>query len=105
MSRAEQDTPAAVLQQMVAARLFAGMGEDALRTVLDVALLIDVPAGTELAHEGAAEHDFFVLLEGELSVAMALPAARLHTSARHQASRLFQAFMLEGRLEGLDFPH
>lgn len=63
---------AALMQQMQAVRLFAGLDSGALKTVLDCAQRLDVPAGTELAHEGADEHDFYLLLQGELVVTQAL---------------------------------
>lgn len=57
---------------MQASRLFAGMGAETLQTVLGHARLVDVPAGDVLAHEGADEHDFYVLLDGELTVSVSL---------------------------------
>jgi len=69
----EPALPAALLlQQMQSVRLFAGLDSDALHTVLACAQLLQVPAGTELAHEGADQHDFYVLLHGELVVTQAL---------------------------------
>ncbi len=66
------DDAAATLRQMQAARLFANLDHSALHDVLARAQLLQVPAGTELAHEGRDEHDFFVLLDGELTVTLAL---------------------------------
>ena len=63
---------AQLLQQMQSVRLFAGLDSDALQVVLGCAQLLDVPAGTELAREGGDEHEFYVLLQGELVVMQAL---------------------------------
>jgi len=49
-----------------------GLDSDAPHTVLACAQLLQVPAGTELAHEGADQHDFCMLLRGELVVTQAL---------------------------------
>jgi len=38
--------------------------------VLDVGRILSVPTGSELAREGAADTDFFVLLDGELAVSV-----------------------------------
>ena len=60
------------LQQMQSVRLLAGLDSEALQTVLTWAQPLDVPAGAELAREGGEEHDFYVLLEGELVVTLSL---------------------------------
>lgn len=60
------------LKAMRAARLFEGLDDAALRTVLAGGQVLQVPAGTVLAHEGGDERDFYVLLEGELAVTLAL---------------------------------
>ena len=57
---------------MQSVRLFAGLDSDALQAVLGCAQLLDVPAGTDLAREGGDEHEFYVLLQGELVVMQAL---------------------------------
>lgn len=57
---------------MQSVRLFANLDSDALQTVLNYAQPLDVPAGAELTREGSAEHDFYVLLQGELVVMQAL---------------------------------
>lgn len=61
-----------LLQLMQSVRLFAGLDSDALLTVLASAQLLDVAAGAGLTHEGGEEHDFYVLLQGELVVTQAL---------------------------------
>ena len=60
------------LQQMQSVRLFAGLDCEVLQTVLTWAQPLDVPAGAEVAREGGEEHDFYVLLEGELVVTLSL---------------------------------
>lgn len=63
---------AGTLQQMQAVSLFAALAPEALAQVLGRAELLDVPPGAELAREGDADGDFWVLLDGELIVSVAL---------------------------------
>lgn len=62
----------ALLRQMQRVPLFASLGAEALPTVLARARLVEVPPGAGLAREGDAESDFWALLDGELTVSVAL---------------------------------
>jgi hypothetical protein len=72
MSTDSAPPAALLLQQMQSVRLFAEQDRDDLHTALACAQRLQVPAGTELAHEGADQHDFCVLLRGERVVTQAL---------------------------------
>ena len=48
--------------------LFAGLSKKHLREVGSLATMVDRPAGSVLAKEGKAGHEFIVVLEGEVEV-------------------------------------
>ena len=48
--------------------LFAGLNENGLRDVGRLADEIDLPAGTSLMQQGSTGHDFFLILEGSVSI-------------------------------------
>jgi CRP-like cAMP-binding protein len=48
--------------------LFSRLDKDGLRQVAQLADEIDLPAGKVLTHQGASAHEFFLVLQGTLSV-------------------------------------
>jgi CRP/FNR family cyclic AMP-dependent transcriptional regulator len=48
--------------------LFAGLGDDVLRQVLDVAAVLEVPPGEVLTRASEQGHDIFVIIEGSVAV-------------------------------------
>ncbi len=55
------------LERLAAVPLFAGLGRDELKAVASLGTDIDVEEGKELARQGEAGHEAFLVLEGTAS--------------------------------------
>src|SRR5947209_9377906 len=53
-------------------RVFPGMSLEALHELAGLARIQTYPAGTTLCHEGAEEHVFYILGEGQVSITQRL---------------------------------
>jgi len=54
--------------RLAAVPLFSGLSKDDLELISRLATELQLPAGTELTHEGASGHEFIVVLDGDVEV-------------------------------------
>ena len=62
------DPPMAVVDDLVVLPPFAGIDRSLLETLTKYAQELDVPAGTELTHEGRHEGSVFIIVSGSIAI-------------------------------------
>ncbi len=58
--------------------LFAGLDDRCLAKIASLFTLLNIPAGTELLHEGELADHLYILLEGRVSLSVSIPGKAQH---------------------------